>query len=110
MEIDDPLVEHHADRCLAVAERDHPDPVAVAHVVVRSQATGADVPGAQRAIARGEIIDVADVAPAAPDGGGRMIVVALDDSEAAAEEGHATCGVEQPAAGELADLIAHLDG
>src|SRR4051812_2004399 len=41
----DPLVEHDADARLAVAQRDHPDPVAVAEVVVGAEPAGPDVAG-----------------------------------------------------------------
>src|SRR5205809_4088938 len=96
MQLDQALVEDHADAGLAVAERDDPDPITEAHVVIGGQAPRADVARAERAVARGEIVDVADVLPAAPDGGDGMVVVAVDDAEAPAEKGGLAGRVEEP--------------
>src|SRR5687768_16188852 len=62
MQVDEALVEDHADAGLAVAERNDPDPVAVARVVIGAEAPRADV-AAGDAETDGEIVDVADVLP-----------------------------------------------
>ena len=111
MEIDKTLVENDADRRLAITERNDPDPVAEARVVIGAEAARADVAGAETVrIARGDVVDVPHVFPAAPDRGDRMRVVALDDAEAAAEEVDASGGVEEPATRKLARLAANFDG
>src|ERR1044071_4179052 len=108
MQPDEAFVEHDADRRLAVAEGDDPDPVAESHVVIRREAARADVLRREFAAGR-DVVDVADVFPAAPDRRGGMFVVALDEAESASEKIHASARVEQPAARHFAHFVADLD-
>src|SRR5258708_40315863 len=102
MKIDQPFVEDDTDGSLAIAEGNDPDPVTEAGVVVRSQTPRADVARCQHAVARGDVIDVAEAVPAAPDRGHRMRVIALNQAAAPSQTIHASACVEKPAAGERA--------
>src|SRR5258706_7590817 len=105
-----PLVVDDADAGLAVAQRDHPDPEAAAGIVVGPEAARADVAAdVGPCAASGEVIDVPHVPPTGPDRGGGVLVVPVDQVEAAAEEGEAACGVEKPAAGERDRLAVLVD-
>jgi hypothetical protein len=80
-DIDQPRVVDDPDARLPVAERDDPDPVAKAHVVVGAEAPRAEPAARQRAVApRGEVVDVAHVLPAAPHRRRRVLLVAVDEA------------------------------
>src|SRR5437899_1233224 len=104
MKVDQPLVEDDTDRGFAVAERNDPDPIAEACVVIRGQPARADVARSKIARTCGDVVDVANAVPTAPDRGDGMLFIALDQAEAATEEVDASRGVEEPAASKLADL------
>src|SRR5688500_8930977 len=108
MQIDEPFVEDDASARLAVAEGEDPDPEAIAGVVIRGQPPRADVARREPAPRR-EVVDVPHVLPAAPDRRGGMLVVAVNEIQAPAKEIHATCCVDDPAAGNLARFIADLE-
>src|SRR5438270_1423766 len=108
MEIDEPLVEDDADRRFPVAERNDPDPVAEAGVVIRGQPARADVARGQIAGAGGDIVDVSHTVPPAPDRSDRVLIIALDEIHAAAEEVDASRGIKEPAATQFANFIANV--
>src|SRR3954463_13917649 len=110
MQIYEPLVEDDADRRFAIAERDDPNPVAESGVVIRRQAARTDVARGEIAGTRRNIVDVTHAVPSAPDRRDGMLVVPLDEIETPAEEGDASCRIEQPAAAKLSDFLADLDG
>src|SRR4051812_37619989 len=109
MEIYEPLVEDDADRRLVVAEWDDPNPVAESGVVIRRQTPRTDVARREIAGTRRNIVDVPHAVPPAPDRRDGMLVVALDEIQTPAEEGDASCRIEQPAAAKLADFLADFD-
>src|SRR6185436_10178552 len=79
---------------------DEPGPRPEPHIVVRRQPARSHGAAGEPAGAAGrQVVDVADVLPTAPDRGRRMLLVALDEAEALAEEGGAAGGVQDPAAG-----------
>src|SRR4030095_16870007 len=92
-------------------ERDHPDPVTESHVVIGGE-PARDEPAMSKATAgaRGDIVDIPHVLPAAPDGGRRVLLVAVDETEALAEKGHLAGGVEHPAAGHRLRPALVLEG
>ena len=110
MKVDQPLVEDDADTGLAVSEWNDPDPVAQAGVVIRAEAPRRDIARGQPVtIACGDVVDVADVLPSAPDCSRGMGVIALDEAEALAEKVHPAAGVQEPAAAQDHSLLSTLD-
>src|SRR5262245_51217573 len=107
----DPGVEDHADARLAMPQGNEPGPRAETHVMVRRKAARAHVAARERQRAAGrQPVDMTDVRPSAPDRGGRVLMVALDQAEALAEERRPPGGVDDPAAGHGLGLVAILIG
>ena len=107
----EPGVVDDADAGLAMPERNHPDPVAEAHVVIGGEAPRAEPAVGEPAIAAGgEVVDVPHVLPAAPDGRRRVLLVLVDETEALAQESRLPRGVEHPAAGHRLRAAFMLEG
>ena len=110
VQVEEPAVPDDADRGLAVAVRNHPDPVAASDVVIRAEPPRGDV--AARELdrpARREIVDVSEVPEAPPEGGGRMLLVLRDQAELPAEQRAAAGGVDHPAAADREGVAPLVD-